>query len=421
MNAMLLTDGDAIVANNADLPAELQGPTPREIPDAVKQGRLYLRNRKTVWTLAVLGLGCLLADELPFVQTLALYFLPLGYLLWIGIGLSAIAVYAYLAPPELKKAKRYIEQGEAGFGYVTSLIKTPTLIYNGQPTQFAIVAQVRMQHPQTGAPCTKDIKSRNLSNKANESRFRVGDVVPVVWLPGQFDSTAQIYDFLEIMPGRDLVTPSEATSLGKAIALIIVVAVLLPALFWCLYAAIRYSPIDFSFRQGVWPFAVGGVAGLAITICAALVSVQKRRRLIRKNEEATASGGIVEVDAKRGIRDSAINWVILPAGAVMLGGMTTLGMCYTANGLFDKSVAKPVPIVVTQMIQETHGFIIRNYQMKYRRANEQEIHSLLTTPQHLSQFTVPFGIAQVRSGWLGWPWVETIDPIKVAPPGAAQK
>ena len=41
------------------------------------------------WTLAVLGMACLLGDGLPFIQTLALYFLPLEYLLWIGIGLCA--------------------------------------------------------------------------------------------------------------------------------------------------------------------------------------------------------------------------------------------------------------------------------------------------------------------------------------------
>ena len=35
---------------------------------------------------------------------------------------------------------------------------------------------------------------------------------------------------------------------------------------------------------------------------------------------------------------------------------------------------------------------------------------MLTTPQHLSQFQVPIGIAVIREGWLGWPWVETVEP-----------
>ena len=35
----------------------------------------------------------------------------------------------------------------------------------------------------------------------------------------------------------------------------------------------------------------------------------------------------------------------------------------------------------------------------------------MTTPEHMDQFIFPAGIAQVRSGRFGWPWVETIDPV----------
>jgi hypothetical protein len=54
--------------------------------------------------------------------------------------------------------------------------------------------------------------------------------------------------------------------------------------------------------------------------------------------------------------------------------------------------------------------------MKYRRPGQKKDDSLLTTPEHLDKFVMPAGIAQVRTGWLGWPWVETVDPLAVAAP-----
>jgi hypothetical protein len=407
---------ESSLPESAESPEELKGPTPREIPEAIKQGRLYLRNRNAVWTLAAFGLGCVLLDELPFVQTLALYFLPLGYLLWIGIGLCAIAGYLYLAPGELKKAKRYIEEGEVGFGRVASLVKGPTVIHNGQPTSFAIVARVQIQNPQTGAIGTKELKSRNFSNKANEARFRVGDVVPVVWLPGQFESAAQIYDFLEVMPGHDLVARTESTAAQNAIKLSIILIVL-GGLLWSAYAMVRYSPIDFEFRQGVLPVSIGAGVGLAVAMAGALVSAHKRRQLLEKNLAAKASGGTIEVEANQG--NKIVNRVLITLGAMMFGAMASVGACWSANALFDKSAAKSTPIVVTNMVQVTHNFIFREYKMEYHFANEQAKQTLNTTPQHLSQFKIPFGIAQIRAGWLGWRWVETIEPINAAQPGAA--
>ena len=103
--------------------------------------------------------------------------------------------------------------------------------------------------------------------------------------------------------------------------------------------------------------------------------------------------------------------VVLVFGAMLLGGMTVLCWCFTANALLDRSPAKPEIVSITDMIQVTHKFIFREYKMKYRRVNEQKDHSMLTTPEHLEQFVVPSGTAQVRAGWLGWPWVETITPL----------
>jgi hypothetical protein len=66
------------------------------------------------------------------------------------------------------------------------------------------------------------------------------------------------------------------------------------------------------------------------------------------------------------------------------------------------------------MIQTTHDFILRDYRLKYRFVGKKKDDELLTTPDHLNQFNAPIGIAEIRSGWLGWPWVENVRPFKVA-------
>jgi hypothetical protein len=290
MNIPFLTDADVISSSDATLPEELTGPAPRQIPDVIKQGRLYLKNRNLVWSLAAWGLACLLADELPFIQTLALFFLPLAYLLWIGIGLCVLAVCFYVVPRELTRAKRYLEPGEAAFGRVTSLIKKPTTLYNGQPTAYAIVANVEMQHPQTGVICVRELKSPDFSKKSREPRFRVGDVVPVVWFPDQFDSTAQIYDFLEVMPERDLIDRDGPRPLWKTIVLALTIPIFLLGGSWLLYAVGCYSPFDLGFRQIAIPIAFGAIVGLLLTTVALVLRIRRLRELRERNLEAMATG-----------------------------------------------------------------------------------------------------------------------------------
>jgi hypothetical protein len=191
--------------------------------------------------------------------------------------------------------------------------------------------------------------------------------------------------------------------------------------FWTFYAFARYEPLDVGFQQVVKPCAVGSGAGLLLTIAAVFANIRNRRRVREQNMAAMSNGAVVEIGHKNSRLHRMSIALIAPLGAMMLGGMTSLSLCYAANALFDKSAAKPVPIAVTKMIQVTHRFVFREYKLEYRFLKEQATHSLMTTPQHLSEFTVPLGVAQVRAGWLGWPWVETIDPIHVARPGAHQE
>jgi hypothetical protein len=251
------------------------------------------------------------------------------------------------------------------------------------------------------------------------TRFRVGDWVPVVWLPGKFKETSQIYDFLELTPEASL-ERGAATKLPlwQMLSVVVAVPLLFFILFWNVYAIGRFDPLDFDYvRDGKIPFAIGGTFGLALATLIWLSLRKKRRAIDAKNVESMSMGEAIELHHQPG----AIRWyglaALIVAGSILLGGLTLLCWCFTANALFDTSPRKQVPVEITEMIMETHSFLFREYKLKYSRPGKKKDDSLLTTPGHLDQFVAPVGVAQVREGWLGWPWVETVDPMVVVPAG----
>jgi hypothetical protein len=203
------------------LPEELRGSTPRPRPDFVRQSPLAAKRLNILLGCMVAGGMCLVLAHLPFVSAMALYLLPLGYLTWIGLGLCAIGALIYTTGAELKQACKFLEEGEAAFGRVQSLVKKPTLLVHGQSPQYALFAVVEVRHPETGELCLREVKSREFSASKKDrvnTRFRVGDAVPVVWLPHKFDKTVTIYDFLEVSPEAALQWDTPKSSLWQVIA-----------------------------------------------------------------------------------------------------------------------------------------------------------------------------------------------------------
>jgi hypothetical protein len=66
---------------------EFEPPAPRRIPGELLQGRHAKRQRRTTVGLAVARALCLGLSQLSIVRSWGLYFLPLNYLSWIGLGL----------------------------------------------------------------------------------------------------------------------------------------------------------------------------------------------------------------------------------------------------------------------------------------------------------------------------------------------
>ena len=131
------------------LPPELAGDAPRALPPAFEHGPLARRQRRIAWGLGIASAVCVLLGLMPWVKTLALYILPLRYLVWIGAALATGGAVSHLTRPEMRKAARYIREGTVGWARVQGLVKTPTAVVNGQPSQHAFVATLQVLHPDT--------------------------------------------------------------------------------------------------------------------------------------------------------------------------------------------------------------------------------------------------------------------------------
>src|SRR5690349_11464431 len=69
---------------------ELQSEPPREIPASTRDGRYETKHRQVSRVGLTIGVLAILLGELPFVKVLGLYFLPLAYLSWIGLGVLVL-------------------------------------------------------------------------------------------------------------------------------------------------------------------------------------------------------------------------------------------------------------------------------------------------------------------------------------------
>lgn len=103
--------------------------------------------------------------------------------------------------------------------------------------------------------------------------------------------------------------------------------------------------------------------------------------------------------------------LVLVAGSFLLGGLTMLCWCFSANAILDRSPAELRPVQITDMLMTTHSFLFREYTIEYHTLDNDKKRKLLSTPEHMEKFETDLGIAVVRRGRLGWRWVETILPV----------
>jgi hypothetical protein len=404
---------------------ELVGEVPRPIPDEARQGRYARSFRQSIYTLMWIACFSFVLAPLPFVKEVGQYFVPCEYLRWIGIGSLLIAAGVFVYGRLFTGRYRYIREGVPLLARVVSLVKTPSLIVHGNPSQFVIVAFVEFRDPYSGQMWMSEAKSSPFSaimRSEYTTSFRVGDYVTGVYLPGDLQRSLRLYSFLDLMPNVGLIKRSEPDSerdyLWKIPLLFVSIILLLCLAAGNIIAWGRYQPVSFGLAEGKTPF----IYGASVFGCAFLVGdfyfrrYRQRRRHLQ--HAALAAGEALEVDptpASSG--EGRLNWagrlfVSLGAamGAAVIGGLTGVCWAFSLNALLDRSPPQNQPAQIREMVVVTHELIVREYRLKYTLGGW-ETHSLLTTPEHLASFQRNDGIAEIHAGYFGWPWVKTIHPV----------
>jgi hypothetical protein len=400
---------------------ELTGMPPRPVPDALGEGPYARRRRAAIVALAVAGAFCLALSRAPGVDVLARYLLPLGYLLWIGVAALLLAGVLYVELSLRRGPFRYVSEGLPLAVRVVDLIKTPTAIVNGTPSTHAFVAAVVFRHPESGELAQAQVKSNDFSSArkdAYDTPFKVADTVTAVYLPGRLEKTLRLYAFLDLSPDVNLTPrgrPRATDSPWKLAAMLAAIPVIFLALFANVYAFGRYQPLDFSFHQTRVPMIAGGLLlGGALFASLYLSHRAEQRELQRRAAAAHATGAAVERGAPF-LGGGLHGWflrVVMVAGAPLIGGLTAVCWCFMANAWLDRSVAVPAPATVTNMVMKTHVLMFREYELEYVLDGSSKKHTMMTTPEHLTSFTTPQGVAWLREGRLGWRWVQTVTPVE---------
>jgi hypothetical protein len=218
---------------------------------------------------------------------------------------------------------------------------------------------------------------------------------------------------------------SSETSLLKLLVTILAIFGFLGVLGWNLYALGRFEPVVWSLAQQGPAFGLGALLlGGSLLGWLARQGKRQRQRLLQRNQEAAATGAPLELEARPGSgwfgRHGVFLGLILGAGALLLGGLTSLCWSFTLNAWLDRSEPELRLIRIEHLVMVTHNFLLREYKIEYQfLAGGEGKHSLLSTPDHLDQLKAPVAIAEVHSGWLGWPWVKNIRPVKIEDLNAA--
>lgn len=390
---------------------EFDGDPPRPIPPELLDSPFSRRRRNAVLGVASAGAFCLLVSFMPVMQRWGLFCLPLAYLEWIGYGLLALAAGLGLRDRLALGPYRYVVEGTPLAGRVVEVANVPAGGPN-QPGAHRPVAVVEFTHPETGEPSVIRVGADPLTGadlKKWELSCRPGDAVTLVYLPGRLEESLRLYGLLGLRHGEGLVrldAPAEPTgSLWQTAATLVGAAGFFLLLILAFYGVTQYWPLETT--SGVL-IAAGCGAAVSGALGVAVLVAQSRRQ----DKPAAPPQG------SRLGRAFAAFW--LGAGVLFMGAIVTAGSALCLNAWLDDSEATRRPVLITEMTQTTHNFVIRTYSMDYKFLDDPggEEHNVSSTPDEMARFgRVPApGMAVVREGFFGWAWLERIEPLPVVLP-----
>lgn len=399
---------------------ELQDRTPRAMPAFVGESRYDRSRLKQAAGWFIVGACSYALSTLPFVRSLSYNLLPLGYLHYIGLACIAVAAIG-IAGRALRLGRyRYIRFGLPLAVGIVRVEKAP-LVFNGKPIAYSFVALAEAAHPDTGEIGRYEVKSPGFPIDKKDlytTPLRPGQTVTALYLPGRFPKSLQLYGFLELNPDLDFVQRIEPDNRGGLLDVFLKglgICLFFAALFWNAYALDRYWPLD---AGGVLPITVGlgsGVLGFLLMLVVMLRSDSRPPAQAAQAESAAAAENPEAVEAKKSTRrQEALAKVLAPLVIGFLSAFTGLNVLFAVNALPDRSDPVYELVEITDLTQTTYNFIYRTYNIKYEYPAG-KTRNINTTYERIMAFECGLGAAEVHQGYLGWPWIKEVYPVKPVP------
>jgi hypothetical protein len=377
---------------------EFLPPAPRPIPATLRKGPYARRFRRLIVTMLCMGLVCLACARLSLVRELANYILPLAYLHWVAYGLFAIAAIGIIRYLATGNQFRYVRDGVP---LVVRVLCRKYEILQGQSPHFRFLAGVDCLDPETGALTRTWMRSDAFpSRSADLSRYQppyeVGDYVTAVYLPGKFQKTACIYSLMGLNPSVGGILKDgrpwwPGLSTFAVLCILIGFVGLFALLVVFIYAVHFFEPIE----MGAWDFWKWSLpAGLLMGALGGFGLFWLNRRNQRRS-------GIS--NRKR----------LLLAGfcGIVLGFAAGVTKVTFVNAALDSSPARYRDVEIVNVWRTTHHFIVRIYEIEYAELGSGRKAKCPARPEYINEFQMGVGVLDVRTGFLGVPWVRQIYPV----------
>jgi hypothetical protein len=370
---------------------EFEPPAPRPIPSILKKGSYRRTSDRQTLTLLVFGALCALYSSTRIVEELSYYLLPLGYLEWIGYGLTALAIGKWLFHRIFRGKYAYLVEGIPVAARV--LRTTPVLEKVQGYTHLRFETLLEYRDPATGklaylSTLTARINGAFLSLAKFSLALQPGDYLTAVGKPGQFEQTLVPYPVLGLHPEKEAILyegrPWSGISTLGALTVTLLIMLSLALLLGVIYVVEFCLP-----TENFGPAGLAAGVGAAVGAAACLAGCWAR---YGKNPRKLTQLGLVGL--------------LLGAG----GGFMTAAL---VNASFDKSASQYREVQVVEFWQTTHHAIFRDYSIEYRVLPSGKRQKMSARIEKMQKFGLRFGAIEIGAGALGMPWIRDIHPLAV--------
>lgn len=371
---------------------EFRPEPPRKIPSRLRQGAYETKFKQGLCAAFGIGVFCVGFSLFSFVRKIGYYFLPLGYLNWIGYIIVAIAVLAWVVRRIRLGHYNYVR---CGIPIIARVLDSKKSVGEGAVTELKFLSLIEYKHPETNEMVYAWTSSPEVANTskpdAYETIVKTGDYVTAVYLQDKLDKTLKIYGYMGLNPDVDFIRKdgeriTEHVSLGKTLALVFGIMVIFVLLVGLIYTIGAYFPMEFNpwhLFGGVFAVAlVGAFAGLVL-------------RAIYKPKVVTKETGFLASAFVGFVLGALLGFIVLPL----------------INSTVDRNKPEYQDIEIVEFWQETWEYIFRNYQIEYRLLGGGKTDKQACMLGHMMRFEGSMaGVLEIRTGLFGWRWIRNIWP-----------